>query len=331
VARTSITQVNNVGVESTPGTAVAANKRLQSLSFMLNPNPEVQTFRPSGTKYPTVAALGKEWAEISLEGQPTFDEVIYALSSVLTTAVVTTPGGGTTSRDWTFSPSTASDDTPKTFTIEQGSSVRAHRCAYSILTGLTVSYENGRENVSIDGEGIGRAIEDGVTLTAGPASLPLVPILAKDTTFYLDTTSAGLGTTILGGTPGAVGAEISVSNRYGPRWGYNAAVPSYSEHLELEPDVTVKFTVEANAAGMGYLTNLRAGDTRFFRAETLGPTIEAAIKYKLRWDCAIKFDDIGDFSDEDGLYAIEFTGRVVHDATWTRAMQVVVTNTQTAL
>lgn len=329
--RATVNQVVQVGVESTPGTPVAANKKLQSLSFMLSPNPSVEMFRPSGFKYSTVAALGKDWSSLDVEGQPTYDEMIYALSMVLTTAVVTTPGGGSISRDWTFSPSTSSTDTPKALTVEQGDASRAHRASYCMLQGLTVTYENARESINLGGEGMGQALQDGVTLTASPTSLPLVPILSKDTTFYLDSTSAGLGTTILGGTPGAVGAEIAVGGKIGARWGYNAAVAGYSEHVELAPDATVKFTVEANSTGMAYLPNLRAGDTRFFRAETLGPIIEGAIRYKLRWDAALKFSEIGEFSDEDGLYAVEYTGTIVHDATWGRAMQVVVTNTQTAL
>src|SRR5687768_754043 len=122
-----INQVCQIGVESTAGTAVAANKRLSALSLLPNVKANVQRFRPQGYKYPTVTALGKEWTEAPLTGVPTYTEIVYPLSSVLGTAVITTPGGGTTSRLWTFNPSTTTDDAPKTFTIEMGSAVRAHR------------------------------------------------------------------------------------------------------------------------------------------------------------------------------------------------------------
>jgi hypothetical protein len=41
--------------------------------------------------------------------------------------------------------------------------------------------------------------------------------------------------------------------------------------------------------------------------------------------------DVGNFSDEDGVYAIEWTFDMVHDGTWGKAFTVAVVNKVTAL
>ena len=325
--RSTVTQVCQVGVESTSGSAVAASKLLQSLSFMLSPDPTTKQFRPAGLKYPTVSALGKDVCGLKMEGYPTYDEMVYVWSMVLTAAVVTTPGGGTLSRDWTFTPSTTVPDAPKSLTVEQGSSVRAHRAAYALLTGLSIDYAKGREEISCSGDGFAQALEDGVTLTAAPTTIPLIPMLADDTSFYLDATAAGLGTTKVQ----PLGVTFSLSARFAQKWVYDAALSSFKEHYEVVPTAEWKMTFEADAAGMAQLPLLRAGTTRFLRAETVGPIIEGAIPYKQRIDTALQWSQSGEFSDEDGIYAVEWTGTIVHDATWAKAMQVVLTNTRTAL
>ena len=66
--RSAINQSCQLGVEVTPGTLVAAPKRLGSLSFALSPQGEYNTFRPSGQKYPSLSIMGKEWAEADLSG-----------------------------------------------------------------------------------------------------------------------------------------------------------------------------------------------------------------------------------------------------------------------
>ena len=326
--RTALTQTVQVGVESTPGTAVAANRKLQSISIAPSATIDVNTFRPMGTKYPTVTAPGKDWSAADIEGQPTFDEIIYLLSSVLTAGVVTTPSGGTNARDLTFTPSSSVEDAPKTFTIEQGSSVRAHKIAHGLVNALSIEGETGRENVSLSGEMFGQALTDGITLTASPTSVPLVPILAKQFSLYLDSTAAGLGTTKL---TRVLGWNWDISDRFGPLWVYDAAQASFATFVETEPTVETSLIVEADTQGMAQLPVLRAGDVRFLRIEAIGAIIEAAITYRLRIDQAVKFTDPRPFRDEEGVYAIEYVGKAVHDATYGKAMQVVVTNTQTAL
>lgn len=326
--RSSLNQSVQIGVETTAGTAVAATKRLSSLSIEPSISVEKDNFRPSGQKFHTLSSLGKEWVEASLGGRATYDEIIYPLSSVLTTAVVTTPdaAGAPTARRWVFTPSQTAEDTPRTFTIEHGSAVRAGRFTYGLVTEFSMSFN--RESIEVGGSMMGRALTDGITLTASPTALPLVPVLPTQVSVYLDTTSAALGTTKL---TRLISGEFSLGSRFGPVWVMDAANTSYVAHVETEPDLTCTLTLQADSEGMGLLARLRDGATRFLRIEAIGALLGGTTTYRLTIDMAVKISDTGGFSDEDGVYAIEFTALGVFDSTYAKAVEVTVVNTQTAL
>ncbi len=128
--RASVFQGIQVGKEETPGTGVPANKRLSSLSIEPSIKFEGNLFTPMGNKFGAVQSPNREWTEAKVTGQPTYDEIVYALAGVLNTPVITTPVGATTARQWLFEMNNASADTLQTYTIEQGDATRAHKMTY---------------------------------------------------------------------------------------------------------------------------------------------------------------------------------------------------------
>lgn len=324
--RSSLNQNIQIGVEAIPGTAVAATKRLQSIGIEPSPSVEMSPFRPIGSKFNALSTLGKEWVEASISGRGTYTEIQYVLSSVMTTAVATSPTTGV--QKWTFTPSNRSDDTPKTFTVEHGSGVRADRFTYGLVTEFGMTFN--RDTIEITGSMMGRALEDGITMTsAGITSPPLVPILPTQVSVYLDDDYADLGTTKL---TRLISGEVSLGSRYGPVWVVDAANPSFVNHVETEPDLTSTLLVQADTQGMGLLNTLRQGDTKFLRIEAIGGEIgSTGENYQFTWDQAIKISDTGGFSDSDGVYAIEFSGLGVNDAGWNKAVEVSVVNELTTL
>ncbi len=72
-----------IGVETTAGTPVAANKKLLSISIIPGARPEAEAFRARGNKYASFVTLNKEWAEAKLEGKMTYNEILYLLISLL--------------------------------------------------------------------------------------------------------------------------------------------------------------------------------------------------------------------------------------------------------
>jgi hypothetical protein len=324
--RSSLNQVVQIGVETTSGTAVAASKRLTALSIEPSVNADIDTFRPAGQKYASLTSLGREWIEADLSGRATYTEIIYPLSSVVDTATITTPGGGTTSRQWVFESDSTADDVPKTFTVEHGSGVRSARFAYGQVTELGLAFS--RDAIEVSGSMMGKALEDPFTLTGAATALALIPVQPTEVTVYMDTTSAGLGTTKL---TRVLSADWSLGSRFGPVYVLDAANTGFVAMVETEPDLTLDLVMEADANGMAQLARLRDGATRFIRIEALGATIETTIKYTLRIDMAVKVSDTGGFSDEDGVYAIEWNFTGVHDATWGKSFSITVINTLTAL
>lgn len=328
--RASLRELVQVGVEGagTPGTAVAASKLLQSMSWMHSPAPEVDAFRSAGVKYPTVAALNRETANGSMEGKPTYDEIIYPFSSIWGAGSVSTPDAALapTARLWSWAPSSTAEDVPKTFTVEQGQSTRAHRVAYALLTDFTLDFS--RAELAMSGSGFARALTDGITMTASPTALPVVPILPGQGSVYMDATSAALGgtkfTRLLKGS-------FKVAGRWGSLWVVDAAQASFAAHLETEPVTTLELTVEVDTQGMGMLTNLRANAQRFFRVAFVGSLLGGTTSYQIWIDLAGRITSISDFADEDGVYAATFTAQAFHDSTWGKAVQASVINTTAVL
>ena len=136
-----------IGVESTSGTGVAANKLLKYLSFDLDPEINFNRFRAMGAKYASAITPGQDLTTFGLSGAGSYSEIVYALNSNLVTGVITTTDR--TAKVHTFTPAIRTEDAVKTYTIEQGGSVRAGKCTYGIVSDLELSVQQ-------DGWGDGR-------------------------------------------------------------------------------------------------------------------------------------------------------------------------------
>src|SRR5574340_1711615 len=126
--RAMINEVTQIGIEGTAGTDAAANKKSLSTSISLKPAGNVSVFRPAGYKFSTVAVVGREFVTGNIEGQADYNDLAYLFSGCVAYPGTPTLGSGTapagTAYTWTFTPDSDAADTIKTFTIEEGSSVR---------------------------------------------------------------------------------------------------------------------------------------------------------------------------------------------------------------
>ena len=324
--RSSISQVVQIGVETVEGTAVPANKLLQATSIEPSLQAETSDFRPMGTKYRTLVIPGKEWVEADINGMATFDELQYLFAGLLGASVDTVTG--VSGQQHVFTPSSTAEDAAKSFTVEQGSAVRAHRFVGAVLSAMGLEFT--RESVEVSGTMIGTGFTDGATLTASPTAIPSVPVLPATINVYLDNTAAALGTTKL---LRALQAGFSLSDKFGPLWTLNSAVTGYAARVETEPTAEAHLMVEADATGMGLLTALRAGATRFLRIEALSAAVIGAgpAVYRLWIDLAVKVNGWNSFDDADGVYAVDVPLTIVHSGDWGRALQITLTNSLAAL
>lgn len=322
----TVSQVLQLGLETTPGTDVAANKQLTMMDIMMGIRGDMQSFRPQGFKYQTTKALNKEWAEGGVSGGASYNEIVYALASVLCREVITGAGAAKT---WTFSPSSTAPDTIATYTIERGDATRAHQNTYCHFNSFSV--EATRDGgVTVGGTVVGRALEDAITLTATPTVLLPIPIVSDEWAIFVDTSLANLGTTRY---TRVKRVRWEIADRQRPHWFLDNTQTSFGAIVEGVPTCQMSILLEADAAGMGLLTGYRAEETKFIRFKATGAAISGGGNYDLQLDMSAKCQEPSEYSDEDGLYAIEFTFDATHDttATWVRALRAIVVNTLTAL
>lgn len=81
--RATILEGVQLAVETTPGTAVAAAKRLLCSQIQFDPKPKITKFRPMGSKVTTAVVAGKELSEGTLKGILAYNDIVYLLSSLL--------------------------------------------------------------------------------------------------------------------------------------------------------------------------------------------------------------------------------------------------------
>jgi hypothetical protein len=331
--RATISQSCQIGVETTPGTGVTASKKMGGIGFVLSPAIETSAQRPSGQKYAANQILNQEWSSLSIDGGPCYTELPYIFASLMSAPTVTEYMDSSTHTGafrWVFDSNPSDDDAPKTFTIEQGSSSRASKAVGCLITGI--EFVLSRSEISLSGEGIGSQYQDGITMTAAPTRLAQIPVRPTELSFYSDPTWAALGTTKL---TRALSATFSLSDRYGPLWVVDASKPSYAATVETVPTLEVKLLQVADASGMAPLVQMRAGATACLRFEAVGPRIyDGAVTdyyHKMTIDVAAQVTAVAEPSDEDGVYAIEWTLGGVVDSVSSKVVHVEIVTTTSAL
>lgn len=316
-----------LGVETTYGTAVAADKKLQALGL----NPGIQTeddeFMPKGSKYKTLRIPNKEWVGSSLDGQPTYNEIIYPLSGILASAVVTTTGVSV----WTFTSLQSAPDAIKSFTCEVGYGSSARRSAGLVFSGLTLDWDrNG--GLAMGGDVFGKAIEDAITMTASPTLLGLIPIVAGDVEIYMNDTFGAIGTTRLAR---AFKATLALTGKFGPLYVFSRANRTgHTSFVELAPELKLTIEMEADAQGMSLLSKYRGGTTQYFRVEAISQTNIAGGTPTTPHSMVLDF--VGNakpqpFGDDQGVHSIGWEVLGLWDATAAKAFSMVVTNGLAAL
>lgn len=161
--RASVFETTQIGLETTAGTLVAALKKLSTLTVATTPKPDTKNYRGSGGKFPVVTVYNGEWTEAKVSGPVTYDETVYPLSSICGKTTPTQVPTTTLAYEWIFNINQSASDDIATYTVEQGSNVRALRYGYAFFTEYGVKWERG--GVECTGAMMGRKISDGVQMS----------------------------------------------------------------------------------------------------------------------------------------------------------------------
>lgn len=334
--RSSVNQGVQLGQESTYGTNVTANIRLSALGISLTPDMEFQRFRPAGNKFETVSSLTKEFTSAELTGALTYTEVIYPFRSIFGAATITTPGGGSTSRQHEYVVTATAADAPVSFTVQRGDGTLAEEAAGFVVNTLDISI-NRDSGIEMTGDGFAKALVHSATamdtVTVTPSLIPVVPTQVD---VYLDdygspaneaAVETALGTTKL---TRAHEVNLTYGNRYSQVWVLDSAVTGNVAVVEVPVEFMAELVMQADATGYGVLTDARAGTALLMSVVATGAIIEGAIPYSLTFDLVGRVSGGGTVSERDGVEVISWEIAMMYDATWTRAMRVRAVNTATA-
>src|SRR6266699_3648585 len=275
--RATVNQTTQFGLESIPGTNVAANKLLQCFGIKLGPMADVAPYTSTGRKYASIAIENSEWVEGTLDGVLDYNGIVYALSGVAGAATsIVAAGNSSTAKLWTFVPPLTGSVPPQTFTIEQGennssgNAIYNHKVNYGLISEL--GYKGNRKTgMTIAGKIFAQQLQRAITMTSSPTAVALQPSAGKHFNFYLDPTFGALGTTQL---LDVLDIDFNFGNLYGMYFPFNRANLGFSSHVELDPNCTIKLMMQANAVGLTPLSYLQAGQTVFLDIKGQGLPID---------------------------------------------------------
>lgn len=310
--KAAVFQTSQIGVQSAYGTAGTPNKKLGAIDLTIIPRNEAEEVRPLGMKYATGVSQNKEWSEVRIGGKPAFQDLVYILSGLLH-YTAPTQQAATAAYSWPFVSNTTAADEGKYFTVIQGDSVNSWQVKDVKFASLSLSFA--RNGIGINGVGYGGAI-DTTSSKVTPTVIQSVPITPAITKIKLADTQAGLA--------GAAAFCRSFSLNWDLTDKFSLAWPIGCDPFDVEgtPNYSAKITVATNADGMALVGKLRDGSTKWIRVEAEGPTIEGAYKHKLTMDFPVKISELGDMSEQEKLWVIQFGLQPIHDATWGKAMNI---------
>lgn len=324
--RGTVNRVVQVGPETVYGTPVSASKQLPSMSFTLSRTLEPRKYRSQGYKSTTTSKINKDYGGGTLSGPVTYTDIVYPLST-LVTPVITTPSGGTNSRDWTFTIVASGTDAFKSLTIQEGDANRARQMAGAILTTFGINY--GAEESTVTGTVLGKTPTT-ATLTASPTAIAQLPGGPREVDFFMDAIGGTIGTTAV--TDFLFG-NFNIANKQAPKWVQSTSQTSFKETVEVPINLTAQMVTEDNAQSAAFYDAITSSSNpvKLCRFQHTGPTIEGSIKYKVRVDFAAPI--IGtEQTDADGVWGYQYQVDPEYNATFgNKLCEIVVTNTLTAL
>ena len=303
-----------LGAEVTPGTLVAASKRLGCTMFRPVPRVPLTPFRPVGSKFPTAQTKQKEWTAFEYSGDIGYVDMLYILNSLLKKVAGGTP---------TFIPDTWGPDSIQTYTMEHGSSLQAQKFGFGVISAMALTFSN--TEASLRGSGFGQAMAGGITMTAAPTDVPVVPVDPASIDLYVGDTVAGLALVQRG-----LGVTLNFADKVGPAFFLKSSVSSFEDVVERPVTYGINLSVEHNSTAEGYMADLRAAKKKFLRIKCTGPEYGVGTPYLLQITCPFEFQN-PDRPDVQDIYTDAFPVVPVNDATFGGAIEVVLNTGQTGL
>jgi len=328
------------GLESVNGTAVAADTMLLAAPMPILPDRQAQfPMDMAGVK--ARSAQGPQLYEYLVRNtlswdndHPPYFQVLPMLFSCGIKGNVTPVEQNPSEGDylWTFTPSLTATNDPDSITLEAGDDVQAYECEYTMFDRYRIAGEIAQDGVgspvNIDADFFARQWT--TTTFTGALSLPSTELMAaKVTSFYLDTTWAGVGGTQKTGLLRSYDIEILT----GVKWIFAGDANKYfNNHAEEYLDVRGTFVFEGNSDADAIFDAFQAASLQVLRLQVTGAQIGVGDNHSMILDIGGAWVDVTPMGQEDrgnNLHTATFQG--YYDQTGAKLLQLTVTTDVSAI
>lgn len=154
-----------------------------------------------------------------------------------------------------------------------------------------------------------------------PIEVAAVGMSPQNFDLFIDAASEDFGTTLM---ERAFALSVKITGLRNALWAMNSSNPDYAAMVDTEPSLSFTLTLGYDDAAMDVHAAFQQGLTRYVRFQSQGAAIAgSASNYLYRFDGCFKFDKPVNFTNQDNIVvATQYTGQVVHDATWGKGYQI---------
>ena len=320
------------GKETTHGTAVAATAKW--MAYALHPPvgdlewhlPEEE--RGSLAAYHRAYAPQRRAEMGDLEGDATFEDILYPLLMAVKGGVTPTQPDGTTSTYlWTFTPNLTSANDPDTFTVEWGDDNQAWESEYVFATSLTISGALG-EAWRVRASLVGRQ-HTPTTFTAGLSDRTVESCLTNLSKLYMDDSGGNIGTTQITGA--FVDFEWRLPAHFVPFFTADGQ-KYFTTHSEqkMAPELDLTLVLDSTTKTL-LTTKYTAGTIQLVRVAGEGSNIEGDYNKYIYIDGAYLIRDIDELTEQDGKTVVRLHLIGQYDSTWGKLFEIAVENSVSTL
>lgn len=248
----------------------------------------------------------------------TYEQVAHIFEAGIKTATPT--GTGPYVRVYTYPYTGTSVNTIKTYTIETGSATVAedqYEAGYGFVESFELSGSFG-ESWNMASSWIARQMVQN-SRTGSLTTQPVTEALFPHTKLYIDASGGTIGTTQMTGVLMSASVNVTTGLKIVPVGDGNLY---YVSHKWTQPEVTFSLTLELEDSSVvaDQRDSYRADDVLLFRLNiTDGTNI-------LNLDWAGKYDNVGDYTNNDGNTTVTFDGHAVASSTDSISFTATLTN-----
>lgn len=316
-----------IGKETTPGTSVAATRKLywRNPNLSINRAVRLHKFATATRDNQRAATNGPVEAGGRFEFPMSSSESLEIFNMAISSApVITTPGGATLARLWTYKPTVSTDSA----TVEWNDGARDWEGAGMRVQSLTMAGSVGEENL-ISGELFGTNVVQ-AALTGALADRVPEFIEGWQTKLYIDAFGGTAGTTVVAGS--LINWSVTIGNNLGRKYTADNTLAANSVTSgELAIDATLTFEA-APATALTEFGNFNTATKRLVRLEFQDETgfIETTMRRFVTIDLPGVWTAIDLTGEDAGTRVYQFTLSYVYDSALAAGIVIRAQNSRTA-